>query len=214
MITKIDFKKERYNSDLIIGTFNLQKSNSCALLEEWIAAKGAIPAGYEAYLEEHRERLLAEGDYWNEEELKMHFLSHIFFLAKMNEPSKIKLFYERIFKDTVEGQDLSVVCDCMLATPLGINTPKAPYFFLQEFKRAKKNDDPEGQMLLAMLIAQEKNKDEKPVFGCWIQGSYWRFTTLIGKHYCVSTTFDATIPASLHQIIYMLQKLRTMLLTR
>ena len=83
------------------------------------------------YIEKYRKRLKLEGDHWNEEELKMHFISPIFFLAKIDVPQKIKLFYERILKNEVEGQDIFVKCDCMIATPFGVNTPQAPYFFLQ-----------------------------------------------------------------------------------
>ncbi|MEN9611880.1 MAG: hypothetical protein RLZZ628_2694 [Bacteroidota bacterium] len=51
---------------------------------------------------------------------------------------------------------------------LGLNTPTKPYFFMQEFKKGKKSvDDAEGQMLVAMLIAQTLNADKKPVYG-WL----------------------------------------------
>jgi hypothetical protein len=101
----------------------------------------------------------------------------------------------------------------MVATPFGINTPKTPYFFLQEFKKARKPDDPEGQMLLAMIAAQHLNKNGKPIYGCWLQGKYWVFTTLHEKNYCVSKSFDATNVKDLYQIIYILRNLKQIILS-
>jgi hypothetical protein len=210
---RIDFKKNKYDADLIIGSYSLKRTvKDGEILHRLLNCTGNVAERYQEDLEIYRERLEQEGDFWNEEELKMHFLSHIFFLANINEPNKIKLFYERILKDDVEGHDIYVKCDCMVATPFGINTPKAPYFFLQEFKKAKKPDDPEGQMLLAMISAQHRNNNGKPIYGSWLQGKYWVFTTLHEKNYCVSKTFDATNPKDLYQIIFILQNLKYIIL--
>jgi hypothetical protein len=209
---KIDFKKNKYDADLIIGSFDLLRSTECDILNVLLSSTGEISERYKTDLEHHRKRLLNEGEYWNEEELKMHFLSHIFFLSEIDEPKKIKLFYERILKDEIDGHNIYVKCDCMIATPFGINTPKAPYFFLQEFKKAKKPDDPEGQMLLAMLSAQHRNNNGKPIYGSWIQGKNWVFTTLHSKNYCISRQYDATIHSDLEQIIFILRNLKQIIL--
>jgi hypothetical protein len=112
----------------------------------------------------------------------------------------------------VRETEISVICDAFLASPLGINTPKKPYFFLQEFKKGKKSqDDAEGQMLIAMLIAQELNKDDNPVYGCYLQGRYWYFSTLLHDNYCLSRSFDATQPLELAQIIHILQNLKNII---
>ncbi len=209
---KVDFKKNKYDTDLIIGTFGLKYGTECELLDVLLNTTKTIEERYIEDLEMHRIRLEKEGKFWNEEELKMHFISYIFFLAKIDVPQKIKLFYERILKNEVEGQEIFVKCDCMIATPFGINMPQAPYFFLQEFKKAKKPDDPEGQMLLAMISAQHTNANNKPIYGCWLQGKDWNFTTLHAKNYCVSKTFDATDKQELYQIIYILQHLKEIIL--
>ena len=142
----------------------------------------------------------------------MHFLSFVFHAAKPEIRNKIKLFYERPLAGVVRGTSLSVVCDAMLATPFGINTPKAPYFFLQEFKKGKKaQDDAEGQMLIAMLIAQEQNKDNKPLYGCYLQGRFWYFASLHGTQYCLSKAYDATQTDQLIQIIHILQNLKSII---
>lgn len=110
-------------------------------------------------MEIHRLALRRKGEYWNEEELKMNFLAHVFFVAQLVEDEKIDIFYEQALSWEYAGKTERVICDCLLAKPFGIYAPQVPYFFLQEFKKQKQNEDAEGQMLLAMLIAQQNNKD-------------------------------------------------------
>ncbi|MBL7786794.1 MAG: hypothetical protein JNM36_12870 [Chitinophagales bacterium] len=210
---KVNFKKEKYNADLVIGTFGLRhKVADCPHLDRWLHTHIALNTDEAQYIAPYRRLLETEGDYWNEEELKMHFLAHVFALSQLRESDKIKLFYERSLQSEVDGQSIFVICDCMVATPFGINTPQKPFFFLQEFKRAKKPDDPEGQMLLAMIAAQHQNGNDKPVYGCWLQGRNWVFTTLHQKNYCVSPTYDATVVEELHQIISILRNLKKIIL--
>jgi hypothetical protein len=103
----------------------------------------------------------------------------------------------------------------MVATPTLSGLPKTPYFFLQEFKRSLGDDhDPEGQMLAAMILAQAMNNEGKYMYGCWIQGRIWQFTTLLDKNYCVSQAFDATNEADLTQIIFIMRQLKTLILNR
>jgi hypothetical protein len=82
---KINFKKAKYDTDLIIGSYGLDRIvQHCKILQRLIETTGSIDARYHEDLEIYRQRLEQEGDFWNEEELKMHFLSHIFFLANIN----------------------------------------------------------------------------------------------------------------------------------
>lgn len=211
MEKKFDIKKLKYDIDQVLGYFDLVRGYECDLLHTWTNVDTSNYSLTEL-LEEKRLRLLEEGDVWNEEELKMHFLSFVFHAAKPEIRNKIKLFYERPLAGVVRGTSLSVVCDAMLATPFGINTPKAPYFFLQEFKKGKKSqDDAEGQMLIAMLIAQEQNKDNKPLYGCYLQGRFWYFASLHGTQYCLSKAYDATQTDQLIQIIHILQNLKSII---
>ena len=203
----------KYDIDQVLSHFDLKRGYDCDLLREWLGV--APPDGYQLsdLMEQKRLRLINEGDVWNEEELKMHFLSFLFDAAKTEVPEKIKLFFERTLTATVNDTPLSVVCDALLAMPLGINTPRTPYFFLQEFKKGKKSqDDAEGQMLIAMLIAQEKNKNEHPIYGCYLIGKDWYFTTLHGKNYCFSKCYDATQTDELVKIIHILQHLKNIVL--
>ncbi len=196
----------------VLDAFGLKRNIGCALLDEWLGYETTLSEIDERILERKRLLLQNEGEFWNEEELKMNFLAHIFDVAAMNVPDKIKLFYERPLHAIINGYEINVVCDAMLATPKGVGKPKKPYFFLQEFKKQKgKSQDAEGQMLAAMCVAQLENDHDAPVYGCYLQGKNWTFSTLHGKSYCVSAQLDATNPAHLQKITCALSNLKNLI---
>ncbi len=211
-MSKID-KFLKYDANHLIGVHSLKRGIKCDILNHLTHAKGSIEPKYIDFLEENREALELRGDYWNEEELKMLFLADIFKYAQLREENKVDIFYERKLSWVYSGKPESVTCDCLLAKPFGVYAPDVPYFFLQEFKKQKQNEDAEGQMLLAMLISQHKNANGKPIYGCYIQGKFWVFTTLHDKNYCVSRAYDATQQADLYQIIFILRQLKHIILT-
>ena len=194
-------KKLALDTEILMTTFGLKRNHGCLILDELLKTNVKADDPTMQAMEVHRLRLIEEGDFWNEEELKMQFLAFLFFHIGINEANKIKIFYERALKTKVEGKTISVICDCMLAKPFGVNRPDTPYFFLQEFKKQKNADDAEGQMLGAMLIAKTMNGNKKPVYGAFLQGRNWVFSTLHEKDYCVSEQFDATKVEGFGQII-------------
>ena len=197
----------------VLDAFSLKRNVGCALLDEWLDYQTELAEADQKLLERKRLLLQNEGEYWNEEELKMKFLALLFEVADMTVPDKIKLFYERPLSAVIDGYEISVVCDAMLASPKGVGKPKKPYFFLQEFKKQKgKSQDAEGQMLAAMLVAQLENDNQKPVYGCYLQGKHWTFSTLYNKNYCVSASLDATNMAHLQKIVFALQNLKNLVL--
>ncbi|HNI43249.1 MAG: hypothetical protein JNM36_03515 [Chitinophagales bacterium] len=202
-------KKLKYDIDQVLYHFGLERHSESAMLDSLLQVE--VPADYELplLLEQQRVMLALEGDVWNEEELKMHFLSPLFLLSDLQVPKKMKLFYERPLAGIVQSTVVSVVCDALLASPMGINTPQKPYFFLQEFKKGKNTqNDAEGQMLVAMLIAQTLNNDQQPLYGCYLQGRYWYFSVLYERFYCLSGSYDATRPRELAQIVHILQHIK------
>jgi hypothetical protein len=220
-IIKYNFKMENvnklnhYDGAEVIERFNIEKQAECTVLDNWLDVSGTLNEIEHYILDSACKDIILTGRDWNEEELKMNFVALIFFVAKLNVPKKIQLFYERRLNGKVEGIGISVIVDGMLATPTNANRPKMPYFFLQEFKRSLGDDhDPEGQMLAAMILAQELNKDGKPIYGCWLQGKFWNFTTLINKNYCVSRTYDASNMADTQQIVLILRKLKDLISNR
>jgi hypothetical protein len=70
-----------------------------------------------------------------------------------------------------------------------------------------------AQLIEAFLIAQENNKNGKPLYGLTIVGSIWRFAVMEGKKYAVSTYYDATNREDLLRIIAILRKFKVILET-
>jgi hypothetical protein len=204
--------KLKSDTEDVLDAFQLKRNVGCASLDEWLDYQTILDTYAEKVLETKRQLLVHEGEFWNEEELKMQFLAFLFDIADINVPEKIKLFYERPLSAIVNGYELSVICDAMVATPKGIGKPKHPYFFLQEFKKQRNAPDAEGQMLIAMLLAQHENQNNEVVYGCYLQGRNWVFTTLQEKNYCVSRFYDAAQKEDLHKIIFALKHLKTLII--
>jgi hypothetical protein len=157
--------------------------------------------------------MMTSSDYLNEEELKIRLIAPLFLIAKIDEGDKIRVFYERNLNVEIDEFQISVVCDCMVAASTIFKTPSHPYFFLQEFKKAKgEKRDPEAQMLLAMLAAQKSNNDGKPIYGGFLIGSNWRLTTLINNQYCASRQYSALNKEDLMQIAYALRHLKALIM--
>jgi hypothetical protein len=199
----------------LIGATQLNVVENCEILKVWESANGEIPDAHRFFLEAARQELNSFWSMWNEEETKMHFVSTVLNMYRITMRGKIQTFYERKMVGAARGHDFSIICDCMIATPTNAYQPAVPYFFFQEFKKSQADSlDPQAQMLVAMLLAQEKNNDGKPIYGAFQQGKNWYFSVLNGDDYCLGTQFDATVPASLDKIVFMLQALKGMILNR
>ncbi len=208
-------KRMDYDLSSMALAFGIQKQLQCEHLSTWLSTKFKLNAAERHLLTVLHEEARQDADYWNEEEMKVKGVGILFLLADIQVPDKIKVFYERPLKGVVDGYHLSVVTDCMVATPVVFNTPQAPYFFLQEFKKRKgEKNDPEAQMLQAMLIAQSQNNDSEPIYGGFLIGSVWNFTTLIGRNYCVSRNYSTTQLDDLRQVVFILRQLKTIILNR
>jgi hypothetical protein len=209
-----------FDLDLIAETFNIQRKDQCQELQNWLSAQYELDADEQKIFNRIASDMEEDGDYWNEEELKIQAVGFLFYIANIKVKDQIKVFYERPMSAIINGYQLSVITDCMVATPRSFSTPKHPYFFLQEFKKGKGENrsdepfDPEAQMLSAMLIAQHLNNDNQPIYGGYLVGSAWRFTTLIRNEYCVSRRFNADQKHDLLQIVFILRKLKDLILNR
>jgi hypothetical protein len=211
---KASNKLNHYDVSEVIDTFDITKIFDCAILQNWLSNNtGTLKATYQDILEGARLVLLRKWDEWNEEELKMNFISLVILAAQIEEPNRINTYYERRLSGDVADTNISVIVDFMIASPMKSGRPKTPYFFMQEFKRSLGDShDPEGQMLAAMILAQELNKNNQPLYGSWKQGKIWYFTVLNGKDYCVSQAFDAADKNDLSQIVFILRHLKTLIL--
>ena len=198
---------------ILIETFGLKRSNlHSPLLDEWLLADGQMTERDMSLLIESQTKLIENADSWNEEELKMQFISIIIFLAKFD--NSIRTYCDREVSAEIGGINLNCKSDMMLSKGIG-ELIKIPYFFLHEYKREKKySGDPVGQMLGGMLIGQAKNNNGKPIYGCYVQGRFWFFSVLIENQYVISKSFDSTDMDSLLKIIFILRKLNTIILER
>jgi hypothetical protein len=192
---------------ILIETFGLERIfKPTKLLDEWLGAKGEINDTDMLLVEEIREKLVENADSWNEEELKMHFISIIIFLTRCNNP--IRTYYDREISTEIDGIYISSKVDMMFSKGVG-ELIRTPYFFLHEYKREKKySGDPVGQMLGGMLIGQAKNNNAKPMYGCYVQGRFWFFSILMGNQYIISDAFDSVNMKELKHIISILRKLK------
>lgn len=197
---------------ILIETFGLERLyQNTPLLADWLSAEGEINEMDMSLLEESRAKLVENADSWNEEELKMQFISFVIFLARFDKP--IRTYYDREISAEISEIYVSSKVDMMLSKGIG-ELIKTPYFFLHEYKREKKySGDPVGQMLGGMLIGQARNNDDNrntdlPIYGCYVQGRNWYFSLMEGKKYIVSKGFDASEIDDLKQIIYILRKLK------
>jgi hypothetical protein len=155
-------------------------------------------------IETLRQDLLDNVDSWNEDELKFMFISPIIAIIEYKSPN-YKIFTQRPMSVKYENdtKTTSGKVEFMIAT--GKQTPRKPFFFLHEYKQENRRDnDPLGQLLIAMVAAQLQNADEKPLFGCYVSGRNWFFIILDGKEYAISNAFNSADTTMLNQILAIL----------
>jgi hypothetical protein len=208
-------KKIPFDLAVIAATFQLERSGQCQHLEDWLSKTYSFNHSEKELLAAVHAEMVASSDYLNEEEIKVRLIAPLFQIAHIDEGNKVRVFFERSLQAVIGDLQISVVCDCMVASSTIFKTPTNPYFFLQEFKKAKgKNRDPEAQMLLAMLAAQKENNDSKPIYGGFLIGSVWRLATLMGNEYCTTPQLFATNKSDLERIIFAIKHLKELILNR
>ncbi|MEY4906180.1 MAG: hypothetical protein RLZZ292_3995 [Bacteroidota bacterium] len=206
-------KSIELSEPLLIRAFGLTRTFDVSThLKEVLQPRGALSDAEKNLLSQVRNDLIENTDSWNEEELKMQFISMIMFLARFQAP--IRNYYDREISETISGIFVKCKADLLLAQGVG-ELIEVPYFFLHEYKREKRySGDPVGQMLAGMLIAQAKNNNDKPMYGCYVQGRFWFFSVLIGKEYVISQSFDATDEIMAERIVLILHQLKHIILTQ
>ncbi len=188
----------------LIRAFNLiQVFEPTPLLHTWFDTAETLDATEQKLLEKACNNLRENANYWNEEELKMHFISILVFIADFAKP--LRVYFDREISATINSFWIRTEADMLVSKGIG-DLIETPYFFLHEYKREKKYiGDPIGQMLGGMLIAQAQNNDDKPVFGCYVQGRFWFFSILEGKEYIVSQPLNSVEIKEAQQIVGMLK---------
>ena len=201
----------------MITTFNLNRIvlTQTPLMMEWLDVDmPELNMGEQYIFDKDLKKAQKSIVGWNEEDLKMKFISTILELGYLMDDEDVIGYFDKIISATVENIKLTVKSDFMLATGV-LDVFKTPYFHFQEYKPYKNpSGDSMAQLLEAFLIAQEKNKNNKPLYGVDIMGATWRFVIMEGKDYCISKAFDSVDRAGLLTIIAILRKFKHILETR
>ncbi len=183
-----------------------------SVLQDWLNGTSEISEQERGYLLTLQEYLAENVLSWNEQELGLHFIGPIFALVQFGYKRKFNLFAERPFGGIVEGIEMNGRPDEMIAT--GYREPDKPYFCFQEYKKEKApNGDPAGQAIAAMLVAQETNEHQFPIYGCYVRGRHWHFMALQGKEYAISDSYVAT-REDIFDILRILKVLKQMIIER
>ncbi len=188
----------------IAFSINLVKKHKC--LTDWISTKKDITEFEKKSIDNLVEQISDNINTWNEDELKMQFIGPLLSLINYN-TAKYKSFTQRSLTLKTDTVETSGLVDYMIAT--GKSKPKEPFFFLHEYKQQhpSKKNDPLGQLLIAMVAAQDKNANSHPVYGVLIEGRLWYFLILQKNEYAVSRGFDAT-ENDIYQIYAILCKVK------
>ncbi len=191
-------------------TFNLEQVDKMDLLTEWIESINNYNIeDYEnKLLSILQENIIYRVDDWNEIELAENFIGPLLALINFNTKT-YGLFSERLLKAVIDGYELSGEPDAIIAK--GRRVPKIPYVCFHEYKKEKDADgDPQGQCLAAMMVAQELNNNNSPIYGIAVKGDKWYFMILKGKEYAISRAYNATI-SELFEIVKLLKQLKTII---
>ncbi len=215
-------KIKQWSEAEIIDTFGLTKTklngklsikSNTNLLEKWLDTTTILSNEDAKTVTNLAQEALENVENWNEEDLKMNFIAFIIAISGLKSNDKFRSLYEKTVQATVEGHFLKAKTDFMIAKGV-MDLVKVPYFHFQEYKKEKDpNGDPLAQLIEAFLIAQEKNKNGKPMYGAYVVGRFWYFVTMEGKNYCVSNAYNSTEEKDLIQIIAILRNFRVILET-
>jgi len=184
-------KFEDWEFEQIEDEFGYQRHyEGFAPLETWLRADEPINEAEKVALMELAKELFYNAETWNEDELKFLFISYLVRLVNFRH-SQYKIFTQRKFATIIGEWEVNGIVDFVVAR--GKQTPKQPFFFLHEYKQERKRDnDPLGQLLIEMLVAQQLNENKFSLYGCYVVGRNYFFVVLDGHEYAVSAAFDAS----------------------
>ena len=199
---------ENWETQDLETSFSITQLYEMPLLDDWLKSTTTSLDNYQTTLAELiRVKLLKNADFWNEDELKLQFIAPLLLLVDYENIQDCKVFSQRTLSATVKGIEIGGRVDFVLAK--GKQKPTKPYFFIHEYKQETKkgSSDPKGQLLSEMLVAQVKNEDKNPIYGCYVLGRSWFFVVLNHNEYAVSRAYDASQP-DIYVIVAILRKIK------
>jgi hypothetical protein len=177
------------------------------LMQDWLSSVSEFDDYTTRRIEALKEKVLDFVDYWNEDELKLQCISKMIDFAEYDGSDLYNIFSQRQISATIKGIELGGRVDFVLAK--GKQKPMKPYFFIHEYKQETKkgSSDPKGQLLAEMLVAQAKNDNNMPIYGCYVLGRSWFFVVLDGSQYAVSNAYNAS-DDDIYAILSILKKMK------
>lgn len=129
--SQVPTKFHQLRGSKVIDTFGIQRTNTCTELDNWLDAHGVLNDFESTTIKYAIQRFEKLGMSWNEEELKMHFISSILNICDINIDGICRTYFERPLEGLVQNKLMHVITDCMVAQPKLGGDPDKPYFFLQ-----------------------------------------------------------------------------------
>ncbi|MEM8527089.1 MAG: hypothetical protein AAGG68_20785 [Bacteroidota bacterium] len=192
--------------------FGLRRVDKIVALEEWLSAETALTEKELVVIQVFQDRLLANVDDWNEQELSLGFIGPILNLINFKIPYELNFYAQRPISGIVGEYELIGKPDGIIAS--GAGEPEKPFFSFHEYKKdVDSSGDPAGQNLAAMLVGQAHNNNDEVVYGCYVVGRLWYFMVLEGDQFAISQEFSAT-SNDLFQIVQMMKYLKQILIER
>ena len=190
---------------------NIEKKVRGSKFDNWFSFKYKISESENSFFQKLINKNELYLSAYNEEQLKMKFLSLILDKVDFFFDDK-KDWYDYSLSATVNGTLIKGRPDFMVAK--GDFFPSVPYFFLQEFKPSYTAANPEFQLLAEMLVAMQINK-KKNLQGAYVIGRNWLFVILEklkngDYEYCVSESFDCLKINEIKQIYINLQAVKVL----
>lgn len=190
-------------------TFGLDEVDELPALTAWMSMVVEITDFEKSHLLYYRDILDFNVNDWNERELDTHFIGPVFTTVNYS-GKKFNHFVQRRIEGTVNGWELFGEPDGIIAS--GRREPEIPYFAFQEYKKQlDPHGDPAGQVLAAMMVAQELNDNKLPIYGCYVVGRHWYFMILEDEKFAVTDGHNATRAEQLLDIFMRLKALKQMI---
>lgn len=174
---------------------SIKKNFNTDIFKPWFTLDIDINNNDVAFLESLLNRFRQLISQFNEDTLKVKFIGSILLRVDfLNIDLEINDFYHKRLKFENDKINFNGYCDFYVAK--GLDNPREPYFFIQEYKPSSGGSHPEAQLLAELISAVELNK-ECFIKGAYIIGATWNFVILekLGKdkyQYFVSRDFNST----------------------
>ena len=181
-----------WEAEAVEKAFGIKKQDTLPFLESVKPLRLAENHPQRDLIEKYRKKAFHLIDGWNEDEYKFLFISMYLGLIDFSNKN-YNTFTQRPMSVTYDNgtKTTSGKVEWMLAR--GRQIPEEPHFFLHEYKPEKNRDnDPLGQLLIAMIAAQHLNNNDLPIYGIYVNGRNWFVVVLENKQYAVSDPYPIT----------------------